>query len=89
MAMSDWKITGALENLTGNWVYYVCNGVAAFAGLHMSRHVDNPGEDHVATNDGRYYYYGFTGTFNVAAQHAGEAVRQSLVNAWKDYFTVR
>ncbi|MGA5702423.1 hypothetical protein [Peterkaempfera bronchialis] len=89
MSMSDWKITGQLENLTGNWVYYVCSGIAAFANLHLSRHVDNPGQDHVATNNGEYYYYGVTGTFNQAAQHAPQAVRQALVDAWNNYFTVR
>ena len=89
MSMSDWTIANAMENLTGNWVYYVCTSVAAFASLHMSRHVGSHGEDHVATNDGLYYYYGVTGTFNQAAQHAPQAVRQMLVDAWENYFAVR
>ncbi|MDI5963447.1 hypothetical protein POF50_008150 [Streptomyces sp. SL13] len=89
MTMSDWKITGAMENLTGDWVYYVCTGVAAFAQLHMSRHVDSPGDDHMATNDRRYYYYGVTGTFNAAARAAPQAVRQLLVDAWRNYYSVQ
>ena len=87
MSMSDWKITGQMENMTGNWVYYVSE-IAAFAAVHMSRHVDNPRDDHMATSDG-LYYFGFTGTFNVAAQHASQAARQMLVDAWNDYFNVR
>jgi hypothetical protein len=86
--MQDWRIANAMENLTGNWVYYACATVAAFANIHFSRHVDNPSDDHMATNDGAYYYYGVTGTFNQAAQHAAPAVRQMLVDAWNDYFRV-
>ncbi len=87
MPMDNWRITNAMENATGNWVYYICTAVASFANLHFSRHVDNPAEDHMATNDGAFYYYGVTGTFNQAAQHADQSVRQMLIDAWNDYFT--
>lgn len=89
MPMNNWHITNAMENQTGNWVYYICTAVGAFANLHFSRHVDNPADDHMATNDRSYYYYGLTGTFNQAAQQATPAIRQALVDAWNDYFTVR
>ncbi|WP_422884764.1 hypothetical protein [Nannocystis pusilla] len=89
MSMNDWKIANALENLTGNWVYYVCNTIAAFANIHFSRHVDNPGDDHMATNDNEYYYYGYTGIFS----HRGggavpQAIRDALYQAWRNYFQV-
>ncbi|AJT66371.1 hypothetical protein [Streptomyces chattanoogensis] len=89
MPMQDWRPTNAMENLTGNWVYYVCTAVNAFANIHFSRHVDNSAEDHMATNDGAYYYYGVTGTFNQAAQHADQSIRQALYDAWQDYFKVQ
>ncbi|MFB6784525.1 hypothetical protein ACFCX0_46515 [Streptomyces sp. NPDC056352] len=88
MPMQNWRITNAMENVTGNWVYYICTAVTAFSNLHFSRHVDNPSDDHMATNDGAYYYYGATGTFNQAAQYADQSVRQALVDAWNDYFRV-
>lgn len=87
MSMSDWKISNSSENNTGNWVYYVCTVLAQFANIHFSRHVDNPADDHMATNDNQYYYYGVTGTFNAAAQHAPQAVRDTLVQAWQNYFS--
>ncbi|WP_280524979.1 hypothetical protein [Streptomyces inhibens] len=43
----------------------------------------------MATNDGAYYYYGVTGTFNQAAQQADQSIRQALYDAWQDYFSVR
>ncbi|MFF9480571.1 hypothetical protein [Streptomyces sp. NPDC014733] len=84
--MSDWTISNSKENNTGNWVYYVCTVFAQFANIHFSRHVDVPGQDHMATNDNQYYYYGVTGTFNTPNMPA--SVRQALVDAWNNYFTV-
>lgn len=89
MPMQDWRPTNAMENLTGNWVYYACTAVNAFANIHFSRHVDNGADDHMATNDGAYYYYGVTGTFNQAARQADQSIRQALYDAWQDYFNVR
>ena len=83
--MSDWKITNAIENQTGNWVYYIYTGaITALQNIHFSRHIDQIGEDHMATNDGNYYYYGFTGTFNT--NDISEYIRDALVNAWNNYF---
>ena len=88
MSMSDWHITNARENNTGNWVYYVASAaLSLFQNIHFSRHVDIPGQDHMATNDNRYYYYGYTGTFNTPNMPA--AIRDALVQAWNNYFTVR
>lgn len=89
MPMQDWRPTNAMENLTGNWVYYVCTAINAFANIHMSRNMEDRSRDHVATNDGAYYYFGNSGTFNQAAQRADESDRQALFNAWTDYFNVR
>ncbi len=86
--MSSWSTTGSRENNTGNWVYYVYTAAnALYQGIHFSRHVDSPGNDHMATNDGLYYYFGYTGTFNTP--NIPGNIRQELVQAWRDYFTVR
>ncbi|MER7396468.1 hypothetical protein ABT381_13200 [Streptomyces sp. NPDC000151] len=86
MAMSDWRPNNAAPN---DWVYYVCTTIAAFANVHLSRSVDNPAQDHSAINGGNLYYFGVTGTFSPAAQQADPGIRQLLVDAWTDYFTVR
>jgi hypothetical protein len=83
MGMGDWSITGAIENNTGDWVYYENPN---FQGIHFSRHVDNHDEDHMGDGQGRYYY-GVTGTYNGAALASG-AVQAELLRAWEDYFTV-
>lgn len=86
--MNDWRITNSMENLTGNWVYYIhIAGQIVLQNIHFSRHVDAPGDDHMATNDGQYYYYGFTGTFNDV--NMPQAIRDALVEAWENYFSVR
>ncbi|MDB9372348.1 hypothetical protein [Nodularia sphaerocarpa] len=86
--MDNWKVTGSIENNTGNWVYYAYTAAnAIFQTIHFSRHVDIPREDHMATNDNLYYYYGFTGTFNT--QNIPENIRKALTDAWRDYFSVR
>jgi len=88
MSMTDWKITGNRENRTGNWVYYVASAALhAFHDIHFSRHVDNHFEDHMATNDNKYYYFGNTGTFNTPRMP--DAIRDTLVQAWNNYFSVR
>ncbi|MEH1938946.1 MAG: hypothetical protein V7L01_01835 [Nostoc sp.] len=88
--MDDWRISNAVENNTGNWVYYVYNGAnALFASYHMSRNADNRSRDHMATfvNGITYYYFGNTGTFNIPNLPAN--IAQTLVNAWRDYYNVR
>lgn len=87
MSMSDWIISNTpLENAgeTG-WVYYVN---AAFpVALHISRYAFDAFRDHVATNDGRYYYFGNTGTFNTP--NVPGDIAQALRGAWSNFFTVR
>jgi hypothetical protein len=86
--MSDWRITGHIENNTGDWVYYAYTAAnALFQTIHFSRHVDAPRDDHMATNDNLYYYYGFTGTFNT--QNMPQNIREALTAAWRDYFSTR
>lgn len=86
--MGNWKITSALENLTGNWVYYVYSAAnVIYQGIHFSRHMDNPYDDHMATNDRMYYYYGNTESFNTP--NIPPQTRDKLINAWRDYFSVR
>lgn len=84
--MNDWTITGAagVETPSEGWVYYICPAVAAFANIHFSRYAFDPLMDHIATNDRRYYYYGFTDSFNTAVPAAIAAV---LRQAWRNYFT--
>ncbi|MEV0599656.1 hypothetical protein AB0I82_10205 [Streptomyces sp. NPDC050315] len=83
MAMNDWRISNSSPN---DWVYYVC---AAFANVHFSRSVDDNAKSHMAMDGGNQYYFGFTGTFSPAAQAASQEVRELLVRAWEDYFTVK
>lgn len=87
MSMSDWKVTGSRENLTGNWVYYAYTAAnALFRAIHFSRHVDIGGEDHMATNDNHYYYYGWTKTYN--DNNMPDQYKDALKKAWEDYFKV-
>ncbi|WP_445249343.1 hypothetical protein [Microcoleus sp. OTE_8_concoct_300] len=85
--MGDWKLTNAKENLTGNWVYYVYSAAnALYQGIHFSRHVDNSYDDHIATDDRMYYYYGNTRSFNTP--NIPQQIRDTLIKAWQDYFSV-
>jgi hypothetical protein len=87
MSMSDWGITNAIENLTGNWVYYIYTaGQVAYQNIHFSRYMDDPSRDHMATNDNQYYYYGFTGTYNT--NDMPQDIREALLAAWNSYFSV-
>jgi hypothetical protein len=84
MSMSDWTISNTpLENAgeTG-WVYYVNRAITT---LHISRYAFDVFRDHVATNDGLYYYFPNTNSFNtdVPAQ-----IKQALQDAWSNFFTV-
>ncbi|MCL6293908.1 hypothetical protein [Jejuia spongiicola] len=83
--MTDWKISNYTDPLHINqtWVYYTNPN---FPNIHMSRSVDNPNQDHMATNNRLYYYYGVTNTFNVFGIPL--VVQTNLTDAWKDYFTV-
>jgi hypothetical protein len=85
MSMSDWRP----NNMSGNeWVYYVyAAGVAAFRALHMSRNPFDVFQDHMATNDNQYYYYGNTNSFNTP--NMPQNVRDTLVAAWRDFYTVQ
>jgi hypothetical protein len=85
MSMSDWRP----NNMSANeWVYYVYTaGVAAFNALHMSRNPFDSMQDHMATNDNQFYYYGNTGTFNTPNIPA--AIRSALQGAWSDFYTVQ
>jgi hypothetical protein len=85
MPMQDWTISNSVETPVADWVYYV-NAAAAFANIHFSRYTDDAFMDHMATNDKKYYYYGFTNTFNTAVP---AAIAAALQRAWADYFTVR
>lgn len=84
MPMINWVITNYRDsNLTGTWVYYLNPN---FRGIHFSRCVDDSNRDHMATDDGVYYYYGVTRTFNTPA--IPPEMQHVLMHAWKDYFTV-
>ena len=84
--MSDWVIANYVDSsLTGAWVYYL-NLKPKFQNIHFSRCVDNGDRDHVATDDGAYYYFGVTGTFNTTPP---SITKKRLKDAWKDYFTVQ
>ena len=82
--MINWVISNYKDrSLTGAWVYYLNPN---FPGIHFSRSVDDPRLDHMATNDGQYYYFGVTKTFNT---HTTPLETQlTLIAAWRDYFTV-
>jgi hypothetical protein len=85
MTMSDWRQNNMAPN---EWVYYVYTaGVAAFQALHMTRNPFDSMQDHMATNDNQYYYYGNTDSFNTASMP--DVVRNALVAAWRDFYTVR
>lgn len=82
--MTNWVITNYVdESLEGSWEHYVNPN---FRGIHFSRCVDDASRDRVATDDGAYWYFGATKTFNTPA--APLATQQTLIDAWKDYFTV-
>jgi hypothetical protein len=84
MGMTDWKVTNYKDpSLSGEiWVYY---SNPTFKQIHFSRSVDTPDRDHTATDDGRYYYFGVTKTFNTEMP---ANIQQELTNGWADYFTV-
>jgi hypothetical protein len=87
MAMNNWQITSfkpAWGATAVGWVYYISQ---AFANIHFSRSVDDPFRDHMATNDAHYYYFGHDGTFNTA--NIPQTIKDQLVKAWNDYFTVQ
>jgi hypothetical protein len=82
--MIDWVIANHTdEHLIGTWVYYISPN---FPGIHFSRSVDDPNRDHMATNDGAYYYFGVTRTFNTPTTPL--ETQLALIAAWRDYFTV-
>lgn len=90
MAMNNWNIANWSPawgpNAVG-WVYYVAQ---AFANVHFSRSVDDPSLDHMATNDEpKYYYYGNSSPPGFNNNNVPQNIRDLLVKAWQDYFTVR
>lgn len=88
--MSDWKISNYRDPTLGEiWVYYVYKDPNRidFQDIHMSRSVDEPNQDHMATNDRNCYYFGVTKTFN--RDDVPNDIQNNLKNAWKDYFTVQ
>ncbi len=82
--MTDWKVTNYTDSTLNNtWVYKENPG---FPNIHMSASVDQPTKTHMATNDGLYYYYGFTKTFNLGVPLV---TQQQLMSAWDNYYTVK
>ncbi len=86
MTMADWVIANYVDPNNGNaWVYYTNPN---FPGIHFSRNVANPNNDHMGTDapPASSYYYGNTGVF--AGAPAAPAVQANLTAAWNDYYTV-
>ncbi|MGY2489909.1 hypothetical protein [Cupriavidus sp. CP313] len=84
--MDDWKVSGYVDpDNGGTWVYYEN---PAFPDIHMSRSVDNPARDHMATNDRTAYYYGSRRPPTFNNDQLPEQIRTQLVAAWRDYYTV-
>ena len=87
MSMSDWSVSNSVDIPTAGWVYYVYTaGSTIFSTIHMSRNIDDPFADHMATNDRMYYYYGYTESFNT--NNIPEQIASLLKQAWSNYFTV-
>jgi hypothetical protein len=86
--MSKWQISNAASvgSPSEGWVYYTN---AAFTAIHFSRYAFDAFQDHmayVAPDGQKFYYYGFTKTFNVPPP---VVIYNLLKGAWSDYFSVR
>lgn len=92
--MNDWVVANFNDpsNPTPNgiWVYKTNPN---FPNIHFSLSVDNPLNSHVGTDapPASSYYYGMNqggAVPHFAGAPATPAIRQQLVAAWKDYYTV-
>jgi hypothetical protein len=94
MEMNDWVVVSSVDpddpTPNGIWVYKTNPN---FPGIHFSFSVDDPPNTHVGTDASpKSYYYGMT--INGLKPHFAGAkptddIKQMLLRAWKDYYTVR
>jgi hypothetical protein len=85
MSMADWVVTSYVDPQFGRtWVY---KASPHFHNVHFSFSVDNPNRSHTALDDRTAYYFGVTGTYNNS--NLPEATKTLLLNAYRDYYTVR
>ncbi|MEM8723249.1 MAG: hypothetical protein AAGE84_28850 [Cyanobacteria bacterium P01_G01_bin.39] len=85
--MNNWKIVNYIDPVLENrksWVYYKN---FEFQNIHFSRCIANSNQDHMATDDHEYYYYGVTKSFN--KRNIPDDIKNLLVRGWNNYFSVR